>query len=120
MIKIILLGAGNVGHHLSKAFNKSQQIDLVQGNEENRIIRAYKNAKIYKSDLSGKADSIHFNRKNGVAQLININDQLTNPFVKTKKPILWNLENQITGDSIHLLFNKDNDQLDSLLVFNNA
>ena len=30
MIKIILLGAGNVGHHLCKAFNKSQQIDLVQ------------------------------------------------------------------------------------------
>jgi len=30
MIKIILLGAGNVGHHLSKAFNKSTQIDLVQ------------------------------------------------------------------------------------------
>ena len=93
---------------------------LMTGNEENRIIRAYKNAKIYKSDLSGKADSIHFNRKNGIAQLININDQLTNPFIKTKKPILWNLENQITGDSIHLLFNIDNDQLDSLLVYNNA
>jgi len=30
MIKIILLGAGNVGCHLSKAFNKSTQIDLVQ------------------------------------------------------------------------------------------
>ena len=93
---------------------------LMTGNEENRIIRAYKNAKIYKSDLSGKADSIHFNKKNGLAQLININQQLTNPFIKTKKPILWNLENQITGDSIHLLFNINNNQLDSLLVFNNA
>ena len=30
MMKIVLLGAGNVGYHLSKAFNKSQQIDLVQ------------------------------------------------------------------------------------------
>ena len=30
MIKIILLGAGNVGHHLSKAFNKSTEIHLVQ------------------------------------------------------------------------------------------
>ncbi len=30
MIKIILLGAGNVGHHLSKAFNKSTEINLVQ------------------------------------------------------------------------------------------
>ena len=80
----------------------------------------WKNAKIYKSDLSGKADSIHYNKKNGLAQLININKQLTNPFAKTKKPILWNLENQITGDSIHILFNIKNDELDSLLVFNNA
>ena len=93
---------------------------LMTGNEENRIIRAFKNAKIYKSDLSGKADSIHYNKKNGLAQLININKQLTNPFAKTKKPILWNLENQITGDSIHILFNIKNDELDSLLVFNNA
>ena len=40
MIKIILLGAGNVGHHLSKAFNKSQQIDLVQWytRDKNKII----------------------------------------------------------------------------------
>ena len=30
MIKIILLGAGNVGHHLSKAFNKSTEIHLIQ------------------------------------------------------------------------------------------
>jgi len=93
---------------------------LMTGNEENRVIRAFKNAKIYKSDLSGKADSIHFNKKNGLAKLININDQLTNPFIKTKKPILWSQANQITGDSIHLLFNTNNDELDSLFVFNNA
>jgi len=30
MIKIILLGAGNVGHHLYNAFNKTSQIDLSQ------------------------------------------------------------------------------------------
>tara|TARA_B100001996_G_scaffold204083_1_gene156311 strand:+ start:280 stop:1893 length:1614 start_codon:yes stop_codon:yes gene_type:complete len=93
---------------------------LMTGNEKNRIIRAFKNAKIFKSDLSGKADSIHFNRKNGLAKLININGQLNSPFIKTKKPILWTQSNQITGDSIHLLFNIDNDNIDSLLVFNNA
>jgi len=40
MIKIILLGAGNVGHHLSRAFNKSNEIDLVQWytREKNSII----------------------------------------------------------------------------------
>ncbi len=30
MIKIILLGAGNVGNHLYKAFSKSSEIDLIQ------------------------------------------------------------------------------------------
>jgi len=40
MIKIILLGAGNVGHHLSRAFNKSNEIDLVQwyARKKNSII----------------------------------------------------------------------------------
>ena len=40
MIKIILLGAGNVGHHLSRAFNKANKIDLVQWytREKNSII----------------------------------------------------------------------------------
>ena len=38
-MKIVLLGAGNVGNHLSKAFNKSQEIDLVQwyARDKNKI-----------------------------------------------------------------------------------
>ena len=42
------------------------------------------------------------------------------PFYKAKHPILWNLKNQITGDSIHLISNSKTETLDSLKVFNNA
>ncbi len=48
MIKIVLLGAGNVGNHLSKAFNKSQQIDLVQwySRDKNKITSSSLNTEI--------------------------------------------------------------------------
>ena len=45
---------------------------MVTGKPEKRITRAYYNAKIYKSDLSGKADSIHMNQETGLTQLINL------------------------------------------------
>ncbi|HEX9599904.1 MAG TPA: OstA-like protein [Mariniflexile sp.] len=94
---------------------------MVTGKPENRIVRAYYNAKIYKSDLSGKADSIHSNQKTGLTQLINLNRlSSTDVFSTKRRPILWNIENQMTGDTIHLISNPKTEKLDSLLVFNNA
>ena len=94
---------------------------MVTGKPENRITRAYYNAKIFKTDLSGKADSIHMNQKTGLTQLINLDRNATlDPFYKTKHPILWNFKNQITGDSIHLISNPKTETLDSLKVFDNA
>ena len=94
---------------------------MVTGKPEKRITRGYYNAKIYKSDLSGKADSIHMNQSSGLTQLINL-DHNTNKdaFFKPQKPVLWNIKNQITGDSIHLISNSISESLDSLKVFNNA
>ncbi len=80
---------------------------MVTGKSENRISRAFRNAKFYKTDLSGKCDSIHTQEKTGITQLI-------------KSPVIWNGENQMTGDSIHLLSNKKTEQLDSLKVIENA
>ncbi len=94
---------------------------MVTGKPEKRITRGYYNAKIYKSDLSGKADSIHMNQETGLTQLINLDRNTTNdPFYKVQHPVLWNLKNQITGDSIHLISNSKTETLDSLKVFNNA
>ena len=93
---------------------------MVTGPSDNRIIRGYYNAKMFKSNLSGKADSIHMNQKTGLTQLINFYDLDSDAFTKKKHPILWHFESQITGDSIHLISNSKNETLDSLKVFNNA
>ena len=94
---------------------------MVTGKPENRITRAYYNAKWYKSDMSGKADSIHVNHKSGLTQLINLSDlSSTDNFAVKRNPILWNIDNQITGDSIHLISNPETEKLDSLKVFDNA
>jgi lipopolysaccharide export system protein LptA len=93
----------------------------VTGPPEHRITRAYYNAKIYKSDLSGKADSIHANHKTGLTQLINLSRfSSTDVFATKRNPVLWNIGNQMTGDTIHLISNVEKEQLDSLKVFNNA
>ena len=92
---------------------------MVTGKPEHRITRAFRNAKMYKSDMSGLADSIHIDHKSGLTQLINLFKE-TDAFAKKKQPILWNFSNQMTGDTIHVKSNTKTEKLDSLIVFNNA
>jgi lipopolysaccharide export system protein LptA len=93
----------------------------VNGPPESRITRAYYNAKLYKSDLSGKADSIHADHKTGLTRLINLaRFSSIDAFSTKRNPVIWNVGNQMTGDTIHLISNPKTEQLDSLLVFNNA
>lgn len=94
---------------------------MITGPPDERIVQGFYNSKIYKTDLSGKADSIHIDQKTGITQLINLYDLKSGDiFSKKKYPVLWHHKNQITGDSIHLFSNFESDSLDSLLVFNNA
>ena len=80
---------------------------MVTGPEGNRIIRAYNNVRFYKVDMSGKCDSLHSNAKQALTKLIG-------------NPILWNGENQITGDIMHLIGDNNTRKLDSLKVLNNT
>lgn len=80
---------------------------MVTGKPDNRIVRAYNNARFYKTDMSGKCDSIHSSQKTNITQLIG-------------KPILWNFDNQMTGDVMHLIGNDATEKLDSLKVLNNV
>ena len=94
---------------------------MVTGKPEKRITRAFRNVRLYKSDMSGKADSVHVNHEKGLTQLINISKlSNTDAFATKRRPILWNIGNQMTGDTIHLLSNPETEKLDSLLVFKNA
>lgn len=80
---------------------------MVTGKVGNRVIRAFNNARFFKSDMSGKCDSIHSDQSSGLTKLIG-------------RPIMWNFDNQMTGDVMHLIGNNQTEKLDSLKVLNNA
>jgi lipopolysaccharide export system protein LptA len=85
----------------------------VTGKPENRIIKGFYRARMFKRDMedelptSGKCDSIYIDQEKGITKLL-------------RNPVLWSGENQMTGDTIHILNNKETEELDTLKVFNNA
>jgi lipopolysaccharide export system protein LptA len=86
----------------------------ITGKPENRILKGFYRARFFKESnnpkeepTSGKCDSIFVNQKKGITKLL-------------RRPILWMGENQMTGDTIHLINNTKTEELDTLKVFNNA
>ncbi len=80
---------------------------IVTGKIGERKVIGFNNVRFYKTDLSGKCDSIHSDQKTALTKLIG-------------KPILWNSENQMTGDVMHLIGNNKTEKLDSLKILNNT
>ncbi len=80
---------------------------LVTGKPEARIIRGFNDARIFKTDMSGKSDSLHYSQKVGLTQMIG-------------KPVVWNGDSQLSGKLIHLINNPVTEQLDSLKVLVDA
>lgn len=80
---------------------------LLTGPDKDRVIRGYKDARMLRDSMSGKADSIHWSEKAGLTQMIG-------------KPVLWNGDTQLTGRIMHLISNLETEQLDSLKVLDNA
>ena len=80
---------------------------LITGKKDNRIIRAFHHVKFFKSNLSGKCDSIYSNQQTGITTLY-------------KNPVIWSENSQITGDTIKLLSNTKTEKMDSLKVLQNA
>lgn len=80
---------------------------MITGKPENRIIRGFYDMRLFKSNMSGKSDSIHVRQSTGLTQMLG-------------NPVIWSQNNQLTGDTIHLLSNPETEQLDSLRVFPNA
>lgn len=82
-------------------------IMAVQRKDSTRVIKAYFNAKFYKSNAQGKSDSIFYNETVGLMKSF-------------RDPIMWSGEQQITGDTIYSYNNPVKQVLDSVRVFNNA
>jgi lipopolysaccharide export system protein LptA len=86
----------------------------ITGKSENRVLKGFYKARFFKESskpgeepTSGKCDSIFVHQKKGITKLVH-------------RPILWTGENQMTGDTIHLINNVKTEELDTLKVFNNA
>ncbi len=98
----------------------------ITGSDENKILKGFYDVRIFKTDVRGKSDSIHYNQTNGLIKLLkrplsqsivrNLSDEEKNK----KNPIVWFGKNQITGNEIFLKSNPQTQELDSLLISGNA
>ena len=80
---------------------------MVTGVPNKRLMRGFYDVKIYKTDMSGKCDSISVDQTTGYTKMLG-------------KPITWANKSQMTGDTIVLISNQKTQKLDSLKVFNNS
>lgn len=80
---------------------------MVTGKPEKRVMRIYHNAKIFKSNLQGKCDSIYSSQVTGITKMF-------------KNPVLWLEKSQITGNYIQISSNKKTNELDSLKILKNG
>lgn len=85
----------------------------VTGKPDHRIVKGFYKARLFKpgkeneDPMSGKCDSIYVDEKSGITKLL-------------RNPVLWSGDNQMTGDTIHIISNTKTEELDTLKVFNNA
>ncbi|MFY1047039.1 OstA-like protein [Chryseobacterium sp. GP-SGM7] len=84
-----------------------QKPDTADITKKKSYLRAFKKARIYKSNAQGRADSIAFNETDGIMHMY-------------KDPILWSGEKQVTGDKIEAYFNTETEYIDSLKVIGNG
>ncbi|MDP9960100.1 OstA-like protein [Chryseobacterium lathyri] len=84
-----------------------QKPDSADISVKKSFLRAYKKARIFKSNAQGRADSIAFNETDGIMHMYT-------------SPILWSGEKQVTGDKVEAYFNTKTENIDSLKVIGNA
>lgn len=84
-----------------------QRADQADSAVKKSFLRAYRNARMFKSNIQLRADSLSFNETDGIMHLFG-------------KPIAWSGEKQVTGDKIEAYFDTENEFIDSLKVVGNA
>ncbi|WP_027377207.1 OstA-like protein [Kaistella palustris] len=86
------------------AYQKPGEADPLK---KKSFLRAYRKARMFKSNIQVRTDSLSFNETDGVMHL-------------DGKPIAWSGEKQVTGDRIEAYFDTENEYIDSLRVIGNA
>ena len=95
---------------------------VATGPKEKRILRAYYDVRILKSDIRGRSDSLYLDESIGLTKLLKkpLTKEQEQVFTEqdyTKNnPVLWFDKSQMTGDEIQLLSNTQTRKLDSLKI----
>lgn len=84
-----------------------QKIDSLNPLKKKSFLRAYKKARMFKTNIQLRTDSLSFNETDGIMHL-------------NGNPIAWSGEKQVTGDKIEAYFDTENEYIDSLKVIGNA
>ena len=99
---------------------------VATGPEERRILRAYYDVRILKSDLRGVSDSLYLDESIGLTKLLNkpLSNQQEQIFTEAERnlnnPVLWFDKSQMSGNQILLISNTETNKLDSLKILNNV
>ena len=95
---------------------------VATGPEDKRVLRAYYDVRILKSDLRGRSDSLYLDESIGLTKLLKkpLTKQQEQVFTEQdyneNNPVLWFEKSQMTGDQIYLLSNTETRKLDSLKI----
>lgn len=106
--KAIIPKGGESDKLMGAALKNAQQgkrDSLAQDTAKTRIIKAYYNARLFKSDLQAVADSMYYGMQDSMFRLMG-------------KPMMWAENSQISGDTIFLQVK--NQKLDNSLLVGNA
>ncbi len=99
---------------------------VATGPEERRILRAYYDVRILKSDLRGRSDSLFLDESIGLTKLLNkpLTKQQEQIFTEADRnknnPVLWFDKSQMSGNQILLLSDTQTNKLDSLKIDGNV
>jgi lipopolysaccharide export system protein LptA len=80
-------------------------VSIESNDPRKKRLLAYNHVKIFKSDMQGIADSLVYVPRDSTMYMY-------------KDPVLWNEENQMTGDSVRLLIRKK--KIDKIYLINNS
>ena len=84
-----------------------QKIDSTNPLKKKSFLRAYKKARMFKTNIQLRTDSLSFNETDGIMHL-------------NGNPIAWSDEKQVTGNKIEAYFDTEKEYIDSLRVIGNA
>jgi lipopolysaccharide export system protein LptA len=100
-----LMRQAKVAVEKSKAVDSLAQDSLVSDTARTRIIKAYRNVRIFKSDLQAVADSVYYGYPDSMMRMFG-------------KPMVWAQGSQMSGDSLYLQLK--NEKIDNLLLLGNG